>query len=49
VDLRVVGPRGIVGRFVLAPSAGVAISGERLLVAVATAHALGLALAFTAS
>lgn len=49
VDLRVVGPRGIVGRFVLVPSAGAAISTERLLVAVALAHALGLALAPTAS
>ncbi len=44
VDLRVVGQRGIVGRFVLAPSPGVAVSAERLLVALSLANALGLAL-----
>lgn len=45
VDLRVVGPKGTIGRFVLAPTPDVAISPERLLVAVSLAHALGLALA----
>jgi hypothetical protein len=49
VDLRVVGPKGIIGRFVLAPTPGKAISQERLLVAVALAHGLGLVLAPTAS
>lgn len=48
-DLRVVGPRGIIGRFVLVPTPEVVISAERLLVAVALADALGLALAPTAS
>lgn len=45
VDLRVIGPKGIIGRFVLVPTPDVAISPERLLVAVSLAHALGLALA----
>lgn len=49
VDLRVVGPKGIIGRFVLAPTPGKAISPERLLVAVALANGLGLVLAPTAS
>jgi hypothetical protein len=44
VDLRVVGQRGVVGRFVLAPAPGAAVSAERLLVAVSLVHALGLAL-----
>lgn len=49
VDLRVVGPKGTIGRFVLVPTPGVAISAERLLVAVSLADALGLALAPAAS
>jgi hypothetical protein len=49
VDLRVVGQRGIVGRFVLVPGDGVAVSAERLLVAVSLANALGLALTPIAS
>lgn len=49
VELRVVGPNGIVGRFVLQATQGVTVSSERLLVAVALAHALGLALAPAAS
>ena len=49
VDLRVVGPKGIIGRFVLVPTPHAAVSSERLLVAVSLAHALGLALAPTAS
>ncbi len=44
VDLRIVGQRGIVGRFVLVPGAGDPVSVERLLVAVSLANALGLAL-----
>ena len=44
VDLRVVGPRGVVGRFVLVPSAA-AVSSEQVLAAIAMAHALALALA----
>lgn len=44
VDLRVVGQRGVVGRFVLEPMPGAPVSAERLLVAVSLAHALGLAL-----
>lgn len=44
VDLRVVGQRGVVGRFVLEPKPGTSVSAERLLVAVSLAHALGLAL-----
>ena len=49
VDLRVIGRTGIVGRFVLEPAPATTISAERLLVAVALAHALGLALAPTGS
>ena len=44
VDLRVPGPRGVIGRFVLVPTPGATVSSERLLVAAALAHALGLAL-----
>jgi hypothetical protein len=44
VDLRVIGQRGVVGRFVLEPAPGTSVSAERLLVAVSLAHALGLAL-----
>ena len=49
VDLRVAGRRGTVGRFVLIPTPEATVSAERLLVAAALAHALGLALAPTAS
>jgi hypothetical protein len=49
LDLRVVGRRGIIGRFVLVPTPDARVSSERLLVAVALAHALGLALAPTPS
>jgi hypothetical protein len=49
VDLRVAGRRGIVGRFVLVPTPEATVSAERLLVAAALAHALGLALAPAAS
>jgi hypothetical protein len=49
VDLRVVGPRGIVGRFVLVPAPDAGIPAERLLVATALAHELGLACAAMAS
>lgn len=45
VYLRVVGQRGIVGRFLLLPKPGVAVSAERVLVAISLAHAVGLALA----
>lgn len=45
VDLRVIGRRGIIGRFVLVPTSGRTVSAERMLVAVALASALGLALA----
>jgi len=48
-DLRVVGQRGIVGRFVLTPGPGAGVSAERLLVAVSLANALGLALTPIAS
>jgi hypothetical protein len=44
VDLRVVGQRGVVGRFVLVPAPGARVSAERLLVAGSLVHALGLAL-----
>lgn len=44
VDLRVVGQRGIVGRFVLVPGRPVPVSAERMLVALSLAHAVGLAL-----
>lgn len=47
VDLRVVGRKGVVGRFVLVPTPGALVSTERLLVAVALADELGLA--FTAA
>ncbi len=47
VDLRVVGRKGIVGRFVLVPTPGMLVSTERLLVAVALADELGLAFAAT--
>jgi len=49
VDLRVAGPRGVIGRFVLVPTPGVRVSAERLLVAAALTHALGLAMAPAAS
>jgi hypothetical protein len=49
VDLRVTGPNGTIGRFVLKPTPSTAVSPERLLVAVSLAHALGLALAMTGS
>ncbi len=45
VDLRVAGPSGVIGRFVLVPGHGAGISTERLLVALSLADALGLALA----
>ncbi|MGH9189916.1 MAG: DUF4118 domain-containing protein [Acidimicrobiales bacterium] len=44
-DLRVIGPKGTIGRFVVVPTPDVTISNERLLVAVALSHSLGLALA----
>jgi two-component system sensor histidine kinase KdpD len=44
VELRVVGRGETVGRFVLAPTPGVGVSAQRLLVAVALADQLGLAL-----
>lgn len=44
VDLRVVGQRGVIGRFVLDPTPDARISAERVLVALSLAHALGLAL-----
>jgi hypothetical protein len=49
VDLRVVGRRGTIGRFVLLPAPDATVSSERLIVAVALAQELGLALAATAS
>ena len=49
LDLRVVGRRGTVGRFVLVPEPGVRASTERLLVAVALAQELGLALTVDAA
>jgi hypothetical protein len=49
VDLRVVGQRGVVGRFVLVPGEGAPVSSERLLVAVSLANALGLAMTPIAS
>jgi hypothetical protein len=49
VDLRVIGQRGIVGRFVLVPGEGAPVSAERLLVAVSLANALGLAMTPIAS
>jgi hypothetical protein len=48
-DLRVIGQRGIVGRFVLVPGEGAPVSAERLLVAVSLANALGLAMTPIAS
>jgi hypothetical protein len=48
VDLRVVGRKGTVGRFILVPTPGARVSTERLLVAVALADELGLAVAPTA-
>lgn len=44
LDLRVVGQRGVIGRFVLKPTPERPVSAERLLVAVSLVHALGLAL-----
>lgn len=49
VDLRVAGRRGTVGRFILVPGSEQTVSTERLIVAVALAHELGLAFAATAS
>jgi hypothetical protein len=48
VDLRVVGRRGTIGRFVLMPEPNARVSTERLLTAVALADELGLAFTATA-
>lgn len=48
-DLRVVGRKGIVGRYILVTPPGVQVSSERLLVAVTLAHELGATLAPGAS
>ena len=48
-DLRVVGPTGVVGRYILLTPPGVRVSSERLLVAVTLAHELGATLEPSAS